>query len=139
MDRTEIAEIYAVRELLEGEALRLALPAMTDEDLAHAGAVLDQIDAEADVGRWGLLNRAFHLALYRPCGNGRLLALIEAQDNTADRYARILLSNLNYRTRSQAEHRRILAACRRRKIDQALKLLKQHLREGSMALVKFVK
>lgn len=139
MDRAEIAEIYAVRELLEGEALRLALPALKEEDLASAGAVLDQIDAEADVGRWGLLNRAFHLALYRPCGNGRLLALIEAQHNAADRYVRILLSNLNYRMRSQAEHRRILAACRRRDREQALKLLKQHLREGSAALVKFVK
>ena len=139
MDRAEIADIYALRELLEGEALRLALPALREEDLAAAGAVLDQIDAEADVGRWGLLNRAFHLALYRPCGNGRLLALIEAQHNAADRYVRILLSNLNYRTRSQAEHRRMLAACRRRDRGQALKLLKQHLSEGSAALVKFVR
>lgn len=139
MDRGEIAEIYAVRELLEGEALRLAFPAMGEADLAAAGAALDQIDAEPDVGRWGALNRAFHLALYRPCGNGRLLGLIEAQHNAADRYVRILLSNLNYRTRSQAEHRRLLGACRRRNRELALKLLKQHLREGSTALVKFVK
>jgi DNA-binding GntR family transcriptional regulator len=112
---------------------------LRDEDLAAAGAALDQSDGEADVGRWGLLNRAFHLALYRPCGNARLLALIEAQHNAADRYVRILLSNLNYRSRSQAEHRRLLAACRRHDRETALKLLKQHLREGGTALVKSVK
>jgi DNA-binding GntR family transcriptional regulator len=139
MDRGEIAEIYAVRELLEAEALRLAFPSLGEVDLAAAGSALDQIDGEPDVARWGLLNRAFHLALYRPCGNARLLALIEAQHNASDRYVRILLSNLNYRSRSQAEHRRLLALCRRHERETALKLLKQHLREGSAALVKFVK
>ncbi|HEX3065388.1 MAG TPA: GntR family transcriptional regulator, partial [Dongiaceae bacterium] len=65
MDRGEIAEIYAVRELLEAEALRLAFPSLGEADLAAAGSALDQIDGEPDVARWGLLNRAFHLALYR--------------------------------------------------------------------------
>jgi len=139
MDAAEISEIYAVRELLEVEALRLALPNLTDQDLAEATAVLDQIDTEADVARWGMLNRAFHLALYGACGNARLLGLIEAQHNAADRYVRILLSNLDYRTRSQAEHRKLLAACRRRDGDQALTWLGRHLRDGSKTLVKSVK
>jgi DNA-binding GntR family transcriptional regulator len=139
MDAVEIGEIYAIRELLEGEALRLALPHLTAASLDEAATVLDQIDAEPDVGRWGLLNRAFHLALYRPCGNGRLIALIDAQHNVADRYVRLLLSNFDYRARSQAEHRKLLAACRKRETDQASKWLARHLREGSKTLVDAVK
>jgi DNA-binding GntR family transcriptional regulator len=139
MDATEISEIYAVRELLEAEALRLAFPHLTDERLNEASSILDQIDVEADVGRWGALNRAFHLALYRPCGNGRLLNLIEALHNTADRYVRILLSNLDYRERSQIEHREILAACRSRDEEKGLMWLRKHLREGSETLVTAIK
>ena len=97
--------------------------------------ILDQIDAEPDVARWGGLNQQFHLALYRACGNARLLALIEAQHNVADRYVRILLSSLDYRLRSQSEHRAMLAACSRGETDAAVELLKTHLREGSSTLV----
>jgi DNA-binding GntR family transcriptional regulator len=139
MDAAEISDIYAVRELLEVEALRLACPNLTEGKLDEAAAILDQIDAERDVGRWGVLNRAFHLALYSACGNARLLGLIEAQHNAADRYVRILLSNLDYRARSQSEHRKLLAACRRRDLDQGTMWLSRHLREGGKTLVKSIK
>ncbi len=135
MDGAEIGEIYALRELLECEALRLSLPNLAAAKLDEAEQVLDQIDAERNVGRWGALNRAFHLALYDACGNHRLLGLIEAHHNAADRYVRILLSNLDYRSRSQTEHRDLLAACREREGDEATSILRQHLREGSETLV----
>ncbi|TPJ54649.1 GntR family transcriptional regulator [Mesorhizobium sp. B2-7-1] len=134
MDTTEIREIFALRELLEAEALRLSLPALSDDRLDEAEDVLARIDAEPDVGRWGALNRVFHLALYGACGNQRLLSLIEAHHNAADRYVRILLSNLNYRSRSQAEHRELIAACRRRDVKEAVAVLKKHLGEGMETL-----
>ena len=139
MDATEIKEIYAVRELLEVEALRLACPRLSDKALKEAALTLDQIDAEPDVGRWGALNKVFHLALYGACGNARLLGLIEAQHNSADRYVRILLSNLDYRARSQSEHRKILAACRARDEERAATWLRKHLQEGGKTLVKSIK
>lgn len=138
MDSAEISEIYALRELLESEALRLSLPNLAGAKLDEAEQVLDQIDAERNVGRWGTLNRAFHLALYDACGNHRLLGLIEGHHNAADRYVRILLSNLDYRSRSQTEHRDLLAACRRRDAGNAISILRQHLREGSETLVSAI-
>lgn len=138
MDSAEITEIYAVRELLECEALQLAVPVLSGDKLDEAGQALDQIDAERNVGRWGALNRTFHLALYDACGNRRLLGLIEAHHNAADRYVRILLSNLDYRNRSQAEHRDLLAACRQRDGNKAVSILSQHLREGSETLVNAI-
>lgn len=138
MDCAEIAEIYAVRELLECEALRLSVPVLPGTKLEEAEQVLDQIDAERNAGRWGALNRAFHLSLYDACGNSRLLDLIEAHHNAADRYVRILLSNLDYRTRSQSEHRDLLAACRRRDEKKAVSALRQHLRVGSDTLVNAI-
>lgn len=139
MDAREIADIYALRELLESEALRLSLPNLSGEKLKEAGAVLDQIDVEPDVGRWGALNRAFHLALYSACGNTRLLALIDAQHGAGDRSVRILLSNFDYRARSQSEHRKLLAACRKRDAKRALACLTTHLRDGSKTLVQSIR
>lgn len=139
LDSAEIREIYAVRELLEVEALRMSCPALSDEKLDQAGVILDQIDGEPNVGRWGALNQDFHLTLFSACGNKRLLGLIEAQHNAADRYVRVLLSNLDYRDRSQSEHRMLLAACRGRDIEEAVGWLKMHLREGSDVLVNSIK
>ena len=138
MDSAEIGEIYALRELLESEALRLSVPGLAGTKLDEAEQVLDQIDAERNVGRWGALNRAFHLALYDACGNRRLLGLIEAHHNAADRYVRILLSNLDHRNRSQTEHRDLRAACRRRDGGRAVSILTQHLREGGETLVSAI-
>lgn len=139
MDAAEIAEIYAVRALLEREALRLALPSVTDAQLDRASAFLDRLDAEPDVARWGALNRDFHLALYEPCGNARLLDLIEAQHRASDRYVRVLLASLDYRSRSQHEHRKLLAACRKRSEEKGLSWLARHLGEGSGKLIASIR
>lgn len=139
MDATEIAEIYAVRALLEREALRLSLPRVSDAQLDRASAILDRLDAEPDVGRWGALNRDFHLALYEPCGNARLLELIEAQHRASDRYVRVLLASLDYRNRSQHEHRKLLAACRKRSEEKSLSWLGRHLGDGSGKLIASIR
>ncbi|MGX5850163.1 GntR family transcriptional regulator [Mesorhizobium sp. PL10] len=73
MDATEIREIFALRDLLESQALNLSVPVLGSEKLDEAAQVLARIDAEPDVTRWGVLNRTFHLALYSACGNARLL------------------------------------------------------------------
>ncbi len=136
MDATEIREIFALRDLLESEALSLSIPALGDDKLDEAAEVLARIDAEPDVARWGVLNRTFHLALYSACGNARLLSLIEAHHNAADRYVRMLLSSLDYRGVSQAEHRDLLAACRKRDAAEAVSVLKKHLSDGMETLAK---
>ena len=136
MDATEIREIFALRDLLESQALSLSIPTLASEKLDEAAQVLARIDAEPDVARWGVLNRTFHLALYSACGNARLLGLIEAHHNAADRYVRMLLSSLDYRGVSQAEHRELLAACRKRDTAEAVRVLKKHLCDGMETLAK---
>ncbi|WP_245318042.1 MULTISPECIES: FCD domain-containing protein [unclassified Mesorhizobium] len=44
----------------------------------------------------------------------------------------------HHRARSQAEHRDLLAACRRRDGKKAGSILRQHLREGSDTLVNAI-
>lgn len=138
MDAEEIREIYDIRLLLEAEALRLSAPLLPAEKLEAATRLLEQLDREEDVARWGVLNRDFHLTLYSACGNSRLLTLIEAQHNVADRYVRIILSNLDYRGLSQEDHHAMLAACRRRDAAAAVEALQKHLRDGRDTLIEAI-
>lgn len=134
----DASEIFRLRGLLEGEALRLSIPHLTPATLDEATSVLDEIDSEEDVARWGALNLRFHLALYSACGSRRLLDLIEAQYPAADRQVRILLSHLQYREASQAEHRALLGCCRVRQVEQALALLADHLEDARTRLMQFL-
>ncbi|OAI83057.1 GntR family transcriptional regulator [Agrobacterium pusense] len=134
LDAKEIAEIYSIRSLLETEALRLSCERLTTADLDKAATLLAQIDAEMDVGRWGALNKQFHMTLYGACQNERLIGLIATHHDAADRYVRVLLSSLGYEQQSQDEHRALLKACRDRNIDAAIAILQGHLLEGTRKL-----
>ena len=102
LDAAEILEVFELRELLECHALKKAIANMDDAVLSRAGEVLDEIDREPDVAKWGELNRRFHLILYTSLRGSRLHALVEAQYLHLDRMVRLVLSQLDYAERSQA-------------------------------------
>lgn len=108
----DAADISAIRHALEPAALALSLPHLTAADFALADELIADMDAETDPGRMGELNRRFHMTLYARAGRPRLLALTEQHLAAADRYLRFQFAALEYQTRSQAEHRALLAACR---------------------------
>ena len=54
----------------------------------------------------------------------------------ADRYLRIAVVELDYLTRSHAEHRAILAACRARDAERAAGLVADHITQAGEELLK---
>ena len=138
LKREDAGEVFALRRLLEVEALRLSIFHLTTEALDQAAAALDEIDGEEDVARWGALNLRFHMALYSACGSRRLLDLVEAQYPAADRQVRIILSHLQYREASQAEHRELLHCCRAGEVERAVTLLGHHLEGARTRLMQFL-
>jgi DNA-binding GntR family transcriptional regulator len=135
----EISEVYEMRLMAETFALRLSLPHLSVETLDRAAWLLDEIDGEEDVTRWGLLNRQFHATLLSGAPRKRLSALIDSLHNAVDRYLRFLLTNLDYEERSQEEHRAILAVCRTGDVERAVAALSEHLTGGGQAMVAFLK
>ncbi|BBO85099.1 transcriptional regulator [Desulfosarcina ovata subsp. sediminis] len=131
----EVGEIYAMRVALETLALETAIPRLTEDALSRAGAVLDDIDRGADKTQWGELNWQFHATLYQAAGMPLLLGTIQSLHNNVLRYLIIYLDHLAASSRSQAQHREILAACRAGKIRQARAVLTRHLEEASAHLV----
>jgi DNA-binding GntR family transcriptional regulator len=135
LDETELKEIYGLRSVLEAEAMRLSCPNLDEIQIDAAEAILGQMDVESDFSQLGALNRKFHLALYQPCWNGRLLSLIDTYLTAADRYVRILLSVADYQAQSQSDHRDILDACRQGDAQKASIATRRHTDAGCRELL----
>lgn len=134
----EAEEILEIRAILECQAIRLAMPSMTDADVALARGLLDRSETTGELDHWSDLNWEFHTTLYAPAKRKRLLELIRQVSNPTDRYIRFLISNANYRGRAEREHRAILSACDVRNADAAAALLDQHIRETGVLLTVFL-
>ncbi len=130
----EVEEICEIRSALETKALTLAFPYLTAADLDQARQIITATEAQTDISRWGQLNWAFHETLYRPAGRLRLLDMIHTLHINVDRYLRLQLSILDYKPRSQREHRAILEACRRGDRTAAVDRLEQHICAASQQL-----
>lgn len=74
----EALEMFDIRIGLECRTLRLAVPNMTEQDFTQLESICDDYErcGTSDPAEWGRLNRLFHAALYLPCDQPRLLALI---------------------------------------------------------------
>jgi DNA-binding GntR family transcriptional regulator len=72
---TEILEAYVVRSELEALGVRLAIPRMTDRDLADLGRYVDEMRAAAavdDPHRVAMADASFHSRVIEIAGNGAL-------------------------------------------------------------------
>ncbi len=131
----DLQEIYEMRVAAETLALRLAVPELTNAQIARAEGLQAEME-EAPVAEFGALNAAFHRTLLSPCARPRLLAHIENLENAADRYLRATIATLDYAGKSHREHRALLEACRRRDQNAAMDCLRQHIEEGGETMYR---
>ena len=135
---TEAEEIYIMRIALETAALRRAIPHLTVANLTHAKEILNAIDQEQNVARWGEFNWEFHATLYFAADLPRLMEWIEILHASVARYLSIYLAGMNYQLASQKEHQAILDACRHGDVEAAIAHLIHHLQSASHHLVEFL-
>jgi DNA-binding GntR family transcriptional regulator len=78
-DRTEYAYIMQTLGLVEGSAISLAAPILTDDDLASATALNEQMVRlldDFDPREFTRLNHEFHAVLFEKCPNPHILDLV---------------------------------------------------------------
>ena len=131
----EIAEIFEVRGILEGNALRLSIPQMTARTFQRAEKYCDAFARETDVARWSELNWQFHSCLYEDADRPFLLNLIRSVNDRVERYLRIQLTLSGGTGVDDREHRQILAACRERDVELAANLLVDHITTACESLL----
>ena len=123
----ELAQIFEVRVLLEVQAIRLAVPNMTEETFARAERICQEFVGESDIGHWAELNWKLHACLYEPAQRPFLVNLIRSIHDKVERYLRMQMSLSEGKDRADQEHREILAACRAGDADKAAELIEHHI------------
>ena len=123
----EVKEVAEMRAALEVLALQHAAPHLTAAILEEAEEATRAGDRSADVRSWEEANRVFHRLILSPCGMPRLLAAI---DDLHAASARFLFAawRSEWETRTDHDHRAILAALRQGQIEIATSTLARHVR-----------
>lgn len=134
----DAVETYALRILLESQALRLSIPLLTAEDIEQAARHIDDLETERDFTEIGRLNRLFHMTLYSKAPNRRLLRLVEEGLNEEERFLRFNLEAMNLGELSQEDHRALLRAVGDRDVEGAVRLLEQHLNRAVEVITRYL-
>jgi len=139
LDMTEVLELYAMREILEGAAARLAAQHASPSEFEALDDLLIAFEAHlGDAAEMARLNRLFHNGIIRAARNRYLETVLdELQDGIA------LLGATTFSVAERpgtavAEHRAMLNAIRERESEQAEKLASTHIREALRARLKLL-
>jgi DNA-binding GntR family transcriptional regulator len=132
------SETYALRMLLESQALRLSVPLLQSEDFDQAQRCIDALEQETDYTEISRLNRLFHLALYARAGNTRLLRLVDEGLCEEERFLRFNLQLMGLGKLAQDDHRELLQATLDRNVELSVTLLHQHLQRGLDAISRYL-
>jgi DNA-binding GntR family transcriptional regulator len=126
----EFQQIYAIRPLLDPEALRLAgVPAPKKlERLERLNDKLSKAAARRELAI--ALDDQWHLELVDDCPNRVLIELIENNILRTRRYELALMRESENVARATDEHARILAALRNNNLKAACAALKQNMQSG---------
>jgi len=135
LDPEMVREVTEMRAALEGLALHHALPHMSAADVGAARDALTEGESSEEIADWEAANRRFHLALIVPCGMARLIAAIADLHRADARFLFATWQQLDWQSRSDTEHRKILNAVKRRDGGIARELLEAHVRKAGAALV----
>ena len=129
MSPQEAEEIYALRLKLEPDAAVDACSKASEADHERARLALAAFDADAAEQKptVGSLNRAFHLALVRPCALRVTINIVTRLHVLADRYVRKHLEPKGRFLHAEAEHHQILEAWVNGRRPQVRKLITEHI------------
>jgi DNA-binding GntR family transcriptional regulator len=125
----EAEEVYALRLKLEPDAVALAAERATlvERDTAEQVlATLDSVTTKHGDGV-GAFNRAFHVALIRPCRLFTTISILERLQVLSERYVRKHLEQLGRDERANVEHRQIFKAWLERKPRKVHELMSRHI------------
>lgn len=135
-DLQEVRDLYDIRQILEVEAIKRAVSAITEEELARAEAIQARMDQETDPVLWVDLNRDFHAALADAARSSRLSALLKNLRDAAAVYVALSLeSGDDQLAAGNGDHHRLLDAMRRRDAETAASMVVHHL-ESTMDAVE---
>jgi DNA-binding GntR family transcriptional regulator len=134
LDQQQIAELHAVREVLDGMAARLAAQHASDGELRLLADLLQRFRAEVEGGCDPLalrrLNARFHQAIHRAARNRYLLGALESLNDTLALAGATLYTVQGRPATALTDHARIVEALSRRDPAAAEEAAREHVRSA---------
>ena len=133
----DLVEVYRLRELLEAEAIRVAVPRLSGADvdaIASAAGDVDAAGRRGDLAEMTAHNRDFHFLLFDAAGMPRLSRTLRQLWDATDVYRAVYFAGTGNRARVHADHAAILEALRARDVRAAVAAQKAH-RDASVDAV----
>ena len=134
LDADDVEEVYDLRILLESEAVRLALPLLTDDDLEELEVIFQGMQAAATPDEQLAARERFYVRLYSVTGRPRLVALIM---RLRQEVARVLRWATIQHSSSIHEH--FFEAVRVGDADRAVAHLSGHYRRVAILIRRYIK
>jgi len=137
LDIEDLEEIFRIREILEAEAIRLAMPNITAE---HMEVILDATQVmetpDRSIYELGMANRKFHFTFYEASEMPRLVSMINSLWDAAEPHH---FRSPNYtspenRNHINVEHRRIVDAIVSRDTEKMITEMHDHRQKAFQIL-----
>jgi DNA-binding GntR family transcriptional regulator len=125
----EAEEIYRLREILETEVHKTALPKLTEADFAELNARFAEMEvavAAGDTAAYARANRAFHFVAFKRSGMKWMLRFLRIVWDAAARYQTSLFRETGWEADLQRHHAQIIEAMTRRDVEAVNRLMDEH-------------
>lgn len=135
VDSSEMVEVYEIRRRLEPLVVELAIAVITEDEIAHARALHEQMVRENSPYRWVELNREFHGVFMDACGWPRLASIVRSLHATASPYVTLTMQfRPDFMKAGNEDHERMIDAFVRRDTDGAVALMAEHMNTTKLAV-----
>ncbi|CAM5279593.1 GntR family transcriptional regulator [Streptomyces tanashiensis] len=133
----DLEEIYRIRELLETEAVRMAVRWPPDGLVGTLERIQREVERaaeEGDVAGMAAANRLFHFTLIEASGMPRLVRLITTLWDSTDAYRSLYYTGPTHRKQAVREHRAVISALRQGDEEATVRWLDEHRAHAVAAL-----
>ncbi|MGG1662006.1 GntR family transcriptional regulator [Brevibacillus sp. NRS-1366] len=137
-NKKAIEDLYNVRKPLESMAVELAAPYIPDECYL---ALLEEAELAEEQLKKGnpdvffASDRNFHRTLISYSDNTRLIAIMDSLEVQVKWFGIIMTKNLDRPYRAIEMHKKIVAAMRDKKIDEAKRTMEMHIEEVKLDIM----
>ncbi|MCR4431916.1 MAG: GntR family transcriptional regulator [Tepidanaerobacteraceae bacterium] len=137
-----ITEIYDIREVLEGLAVKLFCICATEEEIDELKRVLDlqeRMKQNNDLEKFVEYDKTFHHLILKGCKNKNLKNIMENIRTKIERITNLTVKDIARAETTLTHHKEIFKEISQRNYVEAEKLMKHHISESKEYHIKNLK
>jgi DNA-binding GntR family transcriptional regulator len=136
----ELYEIFEMRSVLEGLAVRLAMPRIDEDELDELESLLDRMERAGKSGSsdWVVRHQELHGRICALSQRPKLIRQISALHAVIEPYMRIWFDDIDKPLSARDEHAALIAALRSGDARHAEQVMQDHILSTAPMLAEFV-